>query len=71
MKTDINTNEAYDLVILIQEAMLSEHNPCPTDGEQTKVVVEHPDGSYEPMTFAWYDKENNIIRICYEGDQDE
>lgn len=62
---DTESNLAMDMMHLINQAVISEHNPSPFDGEQTRIVVEHPDGSYEPMTFAWYDKENNIIRVCY------
>lgn len=62
---DTESNLATDLMKVMQEALLSEHNPSPFDGEQTRVVIEHPDGSYEPVAFSWYDMENNIIRLSY------
>lgn len=63
---DTHSNLATEIMHLIHRAMLSKHNPSPFDGEQTRIVIEHPGGSYEPVTFAWYDKENNIIRLCYD-----
>lgn len=68
MNIETNSNLATDLMHIIHQAMLSEHNPSPFDGEQTRIVIEHPDGSYEPHNLAWYDKENNIIRLTY-GDE--
>ena len=65
---ETNSNLAISLFHLIGEAVLSKHNPSPFDGEQTRIVIEHPDGSYEPYNLAWYDKENNIIRLSY-GDE--
>lgn len=62
-------NEAYAIRHLIEEALMSEYNPG-RDGEPTMVVIEHPDGSYEPVHFAWYDKENNIVRLSYKGDDE-
>ena len=64
---DTNSNLVTDIVDIMYRALISENNPNPLDGEQTRVVIEHPDGSYEPVTFAWYDMENNIIRLNYEG----
>ena len=64
---ETDSNLASDLMLLLSKVMLSEYNPG-HDGEQTRIVIEHPDGSYEPYTLAWYDKENNIIRLSY-GDE--
>lgn len=64
---ETESNLASDLMLVMGKAMLSEHNPG-NDGEQTRIVIEHPDGSYEPYNLAWYDKENNIIRLSY-GDE--
>lgn len=65
---ETESNLATDLMEVIHAAMLSEHNPSPFDGEQTRIVIEHPDGSWQPYDLAWYDKENNIIRLSYENE---
>ena len=64
----LKDNLAIQLAELITQALLSEHNPCKTDGEETRVVIENPDGSIEPPAFIWYDATQNIIRIVRDED---
>lgn len=36
------------------------------DGLPTSLVIEMPDGSIEPITYAWYDRERDMIRLAFD-----
>lgn len=66
MNIETKSNLATDLAALLDEAVHSEHNPCHADGEPTRVMIELPNDECVPVSYAWYDKENNIVRLSYD-----
>lgn len=61
---DMEENSAKDLRLLISKAL---NQP---ESEDTRIMVEKPDGELIPVSYVWYDRLQDIIRICYEEDEE-
>ena len=57
---DMEENSARDLQHLVSTAL---NQP---ESEDTRVMVELPDGQLVPVSYVWYDCLQDVIRICYE-----
>ena len=57
---DMEENSARDLLHLVSTAL---NQP---ESEDTRVMVELPDGQLVPVSYVWYDCLQDVIRICYE-----
>ena len=57
---DMEENSARDLQHLVSTAL---NQP---ESEDTRVMVEKPDGELVPVSYVWYDRLQDVIRICYE-----
>ena len=61
---EMNGNAAITFFHLIGDALLS--GDANKDGLPTGIVIEMPDGSIEPVTYAWYDRERDMIRLAFD-----
>lgn len=61
---DMEGNSANDLLRMVSSAMIQ------AESEETRIMVEKPDGELVPVSYVWYDRLQDIIRICYEEDEE-
>lgn len=61
---DMYGNSVKDLRNLIASTLVL------PESNDTRVVVEKPDGELVPTSYVWYDRTQDIIRICYEEDEE-
>ena len=61
---DMEGNSANDLLRMVSSAMIL------AESEDTRIMVEKPDGELVPVSYVWYDRLQDIIRICYEEDEE-
>ena len=61
---DMEGNSANDLLRTVSSAMIQ------AESEDTRIMVEKPDGELVPVSYVWYDRLQDIIRICYEEDEE-
>jgi hypothetical protein len=61
---DMEENSAIDLQRLISMALVQ------PESNDTRIMVEKPDGELVPVSYVWYDRMQDIIRICYEEDEE-
>lgn len=61
---NMKENSAKDLQRLIA---LTLDQP---ESKDTRVMVEKPNGELIPVSYVWYDRQQDIIRICYEEDEE-
>lgn len=61
---DMEGNSVKDLRNLIASTLVL------PESNDTRVVVEKPDGELVPTSYVWYDRTQDIIRICYEEDEE-
>ena len=61
---DMEGNSANDLLRMVSSAMIQ------AESEETRIMVEKPDGEVVPVSYVWYDRLQDIIRICYEEDEE-
>ena len=61
---DMEENSARDLQHLVSNALVQ------PESNDTRVMVEKPDGELVPVSYVWYDRLQDIIRICYEDDKE-
>ena len=61
---DMEENSANDLQRLISMTLVQ------PESNDTRIMVEKPDGELVPVSYAWYDRMQDIIRICYEEDEE-
>ena len=61
---DMEGNSVKDLRDLIASALVL------PESNDTRVMVEKPDGELVPTSYVWYDRLQDIIRICYEDDKE-
>jgi len=61
---DMEENSARDLQRLISMTLVQ------PESNDTRIVVEKPDGELVPVSYVWYDRMQDIIRICYEEDEE-
>ena len=61
---DMEENSARDLQRLISMTFVQ------PESEDTRIMVEKPDGELAPVSYVWYDRMQDIIRICYEEDEE-
>ena len=64
---DCNTNDARSIMKLIGDALLTDDSG--KDGLPTGVMIELPDGQVVPVSYAWYDRQRDMIRLSYEEDE--
>ena len=57
---DMEGNSATDLLHTVSGALIQ------PESNDTRVMVEKPDGELVPASYVWYDRTQDIIRICYE-----
>jgi hypothetical protein len=57
-------NSARDLQRLISMTLVQ------PESNDTRIMVEKPDGELVPVSYVWYDRMQDIIRICYEEDEE-
>ena len=57
---DMEENSAKDLQRLISMTLVQ------PESNDTRIMVEKPDGELVPVSYVWYDRMQDIIRICYE-----
>lgn len=57
---DMEENSARDLQRLISMTLVQ------PESNDTRIMVEKPDGELVPVSYVWYDRTQDIIRICYE-----
>ena len=60
-------NDARDIMKVICDALLTDESGA--DGLPTGVMIEMPDGSVEPVAFAWYDRQRDMIRLSFESEE--
>ena len=61
---DMEGNSVKDLRnLIVSTLVLPESN-------DTRVMVEKPNGELVPTSYVWYDRAQDIIRICYEEDEE-
>lgn len=61
---DMEGNSARDLQRLISMTLVQ------PESNDTRIMVEKPDGELVPVSYVWYDRMQDIIRICYEEDEE-
>lgn len=61
---EMQGNVAISLFHLIGDALLTEDSG--KDGLPTGVMIELPDGQVVPVSYAWYDRQRDMIRLSYE-----
>ena len=61
---DMEENSAIDLQRLISMTLVQ------PESNDTRIMVEKPDGELVPVSYVWYDRMQDIIRICYEEDEE-
>lgn len=61
---DYEGNEARVIMNLIGAAL--NQNESGTGGLPTGVMIELPDGQVVPVSYAWYDRQRDMIRLSYE-----
>ena len=61
---EMQGNKAVSLLYLIGDALLTEDSG--KDGLPTGVMIELPDGQVVPVSYAWYDRQRDMIRLSYE-----
>lgn len=61
---ECKTNNASDIMKLITMALLTDESGA--DGLPTGVMIELPDGQVVPVSYAWYDRQRDMIRLSYE-----
>jgi hypothetical protein len=61
---EMEGNVAITLFHLIGDALLS--GDANKDGLPTGVMIELPDGQVVPVSYAWYDRQRDMIRLSYE-----
>lgn len=61
---DMEGNSANDLLHILAIATVQ------AESEDTRIMVEKPDGELVPVSYVWYDHMQDIIRICYEEDEE-
>ena len=60
-------NVATDMFDLIGAALLTDESG--RDGLPTGIMIELPDGQVVPVSYAWYDRQRDMIRLSYEEDE--
>lgn len=66
---ETDSNEALDIMNLIREALMTDESGA--DGLPTGVMIELPDGQVVPVSYAWYDRQRDMVRLSYDYDEDE
>ena len=61
---EMHGNSAMDMFHLIGDVFLTDE--CGADGLPTGIMIELPDGQVVPVTYAWYDRQRDMIRLSYE-----
>ena len=61
---EMQGNMAISLFNLIGDALLS--GDAEKDGLPTGVMIELPGGQVVPVSYAWYDRQRDMIRLSYE-----
>ena len=61
---EMQGNMAISLFHLIGDALLT--GDSGKDGIPTGVMIELPDGQVVPVSYAWYDRQRDMIRLSYE-----
>lgn len=61
---ECESNDARKIMQLICDALLTDESG--KDGQPTGVMIELPDGQVVPVTYAWYDRQRDMIRLSYE-----
>ena len=57
-------NSAVDFFHLLNQVLLQDESGA--DGLPTGIMIEMPDGSVEPVSYVWYDRERDMIRLSIE-----
>lgn len=61
---EMQGNMAISLFHLIGDALLT--GDSGKDGIPTGIMIELPDGQVVPVSYAWYDRQRDMIRLSYE-----
>lgn len=61
---EMHGNVATDMFDLIGAALLTDESG--KDGFPTGIMIELPDGQVVPVSYAWYDRQRDMIRLSYE-----
>ena len=64
MNIESYSGAAEDIMHLISQVLLTDESG--KDGLPTGIVIEMPDGSIEPITYAWYDRQRDMIRLTFD-----
>ena len=64
---EMQGNVAISLFHLIGNALLS--GDSGKDGLPTGIMIELPDGQVVPVSYAWYDRQRDMIRLSYGEDE--
>lgn len=64
---EMQGNVAISLFHLIGDTLLTEDSG--KDGLPTGIMIELPDGQVVPVSYAWYDRQRDMIRLSYEEDE--
>ena len=65
---DYEGNEAQALMKLFAEALNQKESG--TDGLPTGVMIELPDDQVVPVSYAWYDRQRDMIRLAYDYEEE-
>lgn len=61
---EMQGNSAMDMFHMLGKVFLTDESGA--DGLPTGVMVELPDGQVVPVSYAWYDRQRDMVRLSYE-----
>ena len=64
---EMEGNSAVGLFNLLNKVLLQDESGA--DGLPTGIMIEMPDGSVEPVSYVWYDRQRDMLRLAYDYDE--
>ena len=61
---EMEGNSATDFLRLLNEVLKQDESGA--DGLPTGIMIEMPDGELEQVSYVWYDRERDMIRLSIE-----
>lgn len=66
---EMEGNSAINLLNLLNEVLKQDESGA--DGLPTGIIIDLPDGRTKPVVYAWYDRQRDMVRLCFVGDDEE
>jgi hypothetical protein len=66
---DVHGNSACDIAMFFTRALIESVEKGSSDNNNIGVMVEMPDGEVIPVSYAWYDRQREMIRISFEEEE--